>query len=397
MGPSKVNGKARLSLDRQGTKRKGTMDAFLSRKKEKREDDSEEGEEKKEVMEEMQAQNVDQKKNGKEVDEDGLVSPSTDIGDESESVVTEGTDAMNMDSAAEEKDEEESLEDQMTRLELADHEALLAIRQIKKDIKRCKQLLRMAREAAGMEVDDVREDREKVKQRAHERRELRRAKKSAKEAAEESNAATLDPSKPVKFHTEQFRPPTWCVPIRADVLTFDFKALSKATQFDVIMMAPPWQLASATPTRGVALGYSQLSDQAIADMPINCLSNSGFIFIWVINNRFEVGLALMQKWGYKFVDSIDWVKQTVNRRLAKSHGFYLQHVKETCIVGVKGQASYQRPDHSDVIYSKRRGQSQKPEEIYHLVESLVPNGKYLEIFARRNNLRDYWVSIGNEL
>jgi hypothetical protein len=24
-------------------------------------------------------------------------------------------------------------------------------------------------------------------------------------------------------------------------------------------------------------------------------------------------------------------------------------------------------------------------------------GKYLEIFARRNNLRDYWVSIGNEL
>ncbi len=24
-------------------------------------------------------------------------------------------------------------------------------------------------------------------------------------------------------------------------------------------------------------------------------------------------------------------------------------------------------------------------------------GKYLEIFARRNNLRNYWVSIGNEL
>ena len=26
-------------------------------------------------------------------------------------------------------------------------------------------------------------------------------------------------------------------------------------QFDVIVMDPPWQLASATPTRGVALGY----------------------------------------------------------------------------------------------------------------------------------------------
>jgi hypothetical protein len=27
-----------------------------------------------------------------------------------------------------------------------------------------------------------------------------------------------------------------------------------------------------------------------------------------------------------------------------------------------------------VIYSERRGQSQKPEEIYHLIEELVPNG-----------------------
>ena len=34
---------------------------------------------------------------------------------------------------------------------------------------------------------------------------------------------------------------------------------------------------------------------------------------------------------------------------------------------------------SDVIYSIRRGQSQKPEEIYKYVEQLVPNGHYLEI------------------
>lgn len=29
---------------------------------------------------------------------------------------------------------------------------------------------------------------------------------------------------------------------------------------------------------------------------------------------------------------------------------------------------------SDIIFSERRGQSQKPEEIYELVEQLVPNG-----------------------
>ena len=30
---------------------------------------------------------------------------------------------------------------------------------------------------------------------------------------------------------------------------------------------------------------------------------------------------------------------------------------------------------SDVIYTERRGQSQKPEEIYQLIEELVPEGE----------------------
>ncbi len=28
---------------------------------------------------------------------------------------------------------------------------------------------------------------------------------------------------------------------------------------------------------------------------------------------------------------------------------------------------------------------------------MLPSGRYLEIFARKNNLRDYWVSVGNEV
>lgn len=88
---------------------------------------------------------------------------------------------------------------------------------------------------------------------------------------------------------------------------------------------------------------------------------------------------------------------TVNRRMAKGHGYYLQHAKETCLVGMKGNPKKSNLRLSDVIYSQRRGQSQKPEEIYELIEKLVPNGKYCEIFGRKNNLRNHWVTIGNEL
>ena len=79
----------------------------------------------------------------------------------------------------------------------------------------------------------------------------------------------------------------------------------------------------------------------------------------------------------RLVDEIVWVKMTVNKRLAKSHGYYLQHAKEVCLVGRKGNlpSNTQSSVASDVIYSERRGQSQKPEEIYQIIEELVPGGR----------------------
>jgi mRNA (2'-O-methyladenosine-N6-)-methyltransferase len=231
--------------------------------------------------------------------------------------------------------------------------------------------------------------------------------------------------------TRFWTPPPRCVPIRADVREFDFAKLASAQKevrgtrpaclsarvpagrqqlttrgqltgrlFDVIMTDPPWQLATANPTRGVAIGYDQLSDTLIQKIPFASLQDNGFLFMWVINAKYRFALSLLQDQGYELVDEITWVKQTVNRRLAKSHGFYLQHAKETCLVARKGKDppnTRRNLDASDVILAERRGQSQKPEEIYRIIERLVPAGSYLEVFARRNNLRDGWVSIGNEL
>ena len=96
-------------------------------------------------------------------------------------------------------------------------------------------------------------------------------------------------------------------------------------------------------------------------------------------NDNEVLLVAHPGISCRLVDDVSWVKVTVNRRLAKGHGFYLQHAKETCLVGVKGDISklpfkYNGNIASDVIIAERRGQSQKPTEIYELIEELVPNG-----------------------
>ena len=104
----------------------------------------------------------------------------------------------------------------------------------------------------------------------------------------------------------------------------------------------------------------------------------------------------MEAWGFNLVEEIAWAKKTVNGRIAKGHGYYLQHAKESCLIGRRGKTDrFKGNIGSDVIFSERRGQSQKPEEMYELIEEFCPNGFYLEIFGRRNNLRNKWVTIGN--
>ena len=55
----------------------------------------------------------------------------------------------------------------------------------------------------------------------------------------------------------QYDPPPLSIPINADIRTFDWERLGRIQHeitgpyFDVIMMDPPWQLATANPTRGV--------------------------------------------------------------------------------------------------------------------------------------------------
>jgi hypothetical protein len=97
-----------------------------------------------------------------------------------------------------------------------------------------------------------------------------------------------------------WRVPPHCVPIQADVTAFDWAGLAASAQFDAVMMDPPWQLATSNPTRGVALGYSQLSDDAVAALPVPELQRrGGLLFVWVINAKFKFTLDLFDRWGYE--------------------------------------------------------------------------------------------------
>ena len=52
---------------------------------------------------------------------------------------------------------------------------------------------------------------------------------------------------------------------------------------------------------------------------------------------------------------------------------------------------------NNLLVAEIRKKSQKPEQIYTLIDLLLPTANKIELFARNNNLHEGWLSLGNQL
>lgn len=59
----------------------------------------------------------------------------------------------------------------------------------------------------------------------------------------------------------------------------------------------------------------------------------------VTGRAMELGRELLRLWGYKRVDELIWVKTNQLQRLIRTGrtGHWLNHGKEHCLVGIKGE------------------------------------------------------------
>ncbi|KAG9328678.1 hypothetical protein JZ751_016872 [Albula glossodonta] len=111
-------------------------------------------------------------------------------------------------------------------------------------------------------------------------------------------------------------------------------------------------------------------------------------------------LALTQCYPYERVDEIIWVKTNQLQRIIRTGrtGHWLNHGKEHCLVGVKGNPQgFNRGLDCDVIVAEVRSTSHKPDEIYGMIERLSPGTRKIELFGRPHNVQPNWVTLGNQL
>lgn len=101
------------------------------------------------------------------------------------------------------------------------------------------------------------------------------------------------------------------------------------------------------------------------------------------------------------IPQIIWVRKNHNGNVAIGQGFYFLHSTETCLVGVKylkGEVlEFISKVSNDVIFAEIRERSRKPDQLYQIIERMLPGSRKIELFARNHNIRKGWLSLGNEL
>jgi N6-adenosine-specific RNA methylase IME4 len=133
------------------------------------------------------------------------------------------------------------------------------------------------------------------------------------------------------------------------------------------------------------------------EIPVGSVAeNKSHLYLWVPNALIAEGLETMKRWGFTYKTNLIWYKVRKDGGPdGRGVGFYFRNVTEMILFGIRGKIRTLKPGRSQVnmIISRKREHSRKPDELYDIIESCSP-GPYLELFARGE--REHWDQWGNE-
>jgi N6-adenosine-specific RNA methylase IME4 len=178
--------------------------------------------------------------------------------------------------------------------------------------------------------------------------------------------------------------------------------LAKMTgQYSTILADPPWQFQNRTgkvaPEHRRLLRYPTMELKEIVELPVARLAAAqSHLYLWVPNALLQQGLGVMEAWGFTYKSNLVWHKiRKDGGPDGRGVGFYFRNVTELILFGVRGSMRTLPPGRRQVniLATRKREHSRKPDEIYDIIESCSP-GPYLEVFARFR--REGWKQWGNE-
>lgn len=170
--------------------------------------------------------------------------------------------------------------------------------------------------------------------------------------------------------------------------------------YSTVLCDPPWRFTNRTgkvaPEHKRLARYDTMSLREIAALPVGDLvAPKSHCYLWVPNALVGEGLSVMAAWGFTYKAMIVWHKVRKDGGSdGRGVGFYFRNVTEVVLFGVKGSLRTLAPGRRQVnlIATRKREHSRKPDELYPLIEACSP-GPYVELFAR--HVRPGWANWGD--
>ena len=136
----------------------------------------------------------------------------------------------------------------------------------------------------------------------------------------------------------------------------------------------------------------------IMELPVAQMAQArGHLYLWVPNALIVEGLEVMRRWGFTYKTNLVWYKVRKDGGPdGRGVGFYFRNVTELVLFGIRGPLRTKEAGRrqTNVIVSRKREHSRKPDELYEIIERCSP-GPYLELFARHEH--EGWCQWGDEI
>lgn len=182
----------------------------------------------------------------------------------------------------------------------------------------------------------------------------------------------------------------------------DLTQFLNGRKFRTILADPPWQFQNRTgkiaPEHKRLARYGTMTLDDIKSLPVEqAADDAAHLYLWVPNALLPDGIAVMSAWGFQYKSNLVWQKiRKDGGPDGRGVGFYFRNVTELLLFGIRGKnARTLKPGRTQVniISTRKREHSRKPDEQYRLIEACSP-GPRLELFARGE--QPDWTIWGNQ-
>ena len=172
-------------------------------------------------------------------------------------------------------------------------------------------------------------------------------------------------------------------------------------KYNIIYADPAWHFKSWSKKgneRSATRHYNCLNVDDICNIPVTSIAeNDCILFIWVIDSMLPEAMEVIKRWGFNYKTvGFTWVKQN-----KKSDGYFTglgywsRCNPEQCLLATKGNPKRLSKSVRQLIVSKIREHSRKPDCVRDRIGELCGDLPRIELFARQKV--DGWDVWGNHL